>query len=48
MIQLSIALLAWMVVAATSPGPVVAPATSLAVLDFDNHSGDARYNPLGK
>ncbi len=24
------------------------PATSLAVLDFDNHSGTARYNPLGK
>lgn len=49
MIQLSIALLAWVAVAATSPSPSVAPpATSLAVLDFDNHSGDARYNPLGK
>jgi TolB-like protein len=48
MTLLAIALLAWSGAAlAEAPRPAVA-ATPLAVLDFDNNSGDARYDPLGR
>lgn len=47
MFVLSIILMAW--TGFLSPDPVPAPAaTALAVLDFDNNSGNSRYDPLGK
>jgi TolB-like protein len=48
MLVLTISLLAWL---AGSPAPEASPrelATPIAVLDFDNNSGNPRYDPLGK
>jgi TolB-like protein len=48
MLVLTISLLAWL---AGSIAPEAAPrelATPIAVLDFDNNSGNPRYDPLGK
>jgi TolB-like protein len=48
MTLLAIALLAWSGAFHPEAPRASVAATPLAVLDFDNNSGDARYDPLGK